>query len=95
MTRRKVVQTDPETLANMFKASNIWIRINDGSLITKKLAGVPSVTYKDCTSRILLHFDSDGNLVASTHRIMNEGTGRIFHWDAKGIQSGDTWYERG
>jgi len=79
----------------MFKDSNIWNTISNGSLSTKRLSGVPSVTYRNCTSRILLHFDSEGNLVASTHRIMNENTGRILHWDAKGIQAGDTRYERG
>ncbi len=69
----------------------IWDKIKDGTLRTQYLDGSPSRTYLGGTSRILLHYDSNGNHLATTHRIVDEKTGRIFHWDAKGLLKDGVW----
>ncbi len=94
MSHKKVAEVDARTLHQMFVDLDIWRRIEEGSLTTSPLHPSPTTSYKSGTSRILLHFDKSGKHVASTHRIMNEKTGQVFHWDEKGIQAGDTWFER-
>ena len=89
-----MVEADADTLRRMFVQLDIWGRIQDGSQTTVLLSPSPSTAFKDGTSRILLHFDKGGKHVASTHRIMNEKTGQVLHWDEKGIQVGDVWLER-
>lgn len=94
MSRRITAQVSAQVLQQLFKEYGIWRKIRGKTLTTVQLHPVPSVTFRNGTSRILLHFDANGKHVASTHRIMNEKTGAILHWDEKGMQLDDLWLER-
>jgi len=87
-------QIDKTILEQLFKELGIWKRICDGTFSTSYLSPSPSGTYPLGTCRILLHFDKDHKHLATTHRIMNEKTAEIYHWDAKGFLLDDVWLWR-
>jgi hypothetical protein len=94
LSRKVTVQVSDGVLKQLFKELCVWEKIHKGILTTIPLAPRQSTTYPDGISRILLHFDEKRNHIASTHRIMNETTGVILHWDEKGMKLNDVWLER-
>jgi hypothetical protein len=92
MLRHKLrAEKDSLVIQKYFVDLGIWDNINDGTLSTFPLEGSPSKTYPGGTSRILLHYDANNNHLATTHRITDEKTGHIFHWDAKGLLKDGVW----
>lgn len=94
MSHKITARVDGDFLEYLFQEFGVWEKIHKTALTTIKLPAQPSVTYQHGVSRILLHFTANHKHVASTHRIMEEKTGHVFHWDAKGLQIGDVWLER-
>ena len=90
--RHKVrAEEQSSVIDKYFTDLGLWDKIRDGTLKTNYLNGSPSKTYPSGTSRILLHYDANGNHIATTHRILDEKTGQIFHWDAKGLLKEGVW----
>lgn len=94
MSRKITAGISISILNQLFNDLGIWTKICDGTLTTFPLSPVPSSSYPGCTSRILLHFDGTGKHIATTHRIMDEKTLKIYHWDAKGLQLNEVWLWR-
>ncbi len=64
MRHKLRLEKDSLVIEELFNNLNIWTKIKDGSLRTQYLDGSPSNSYPG-TSRILLHYDANGNHIAT------------------------------
>lgn len=85
-----------ERLEALFQQEQAWEKIRDGTWSTDVIPGktVVSKSFPGCVSQILKHFDSQGDHRATTHRILNPGTGEVPHHDEKDIHINGVVYYR-
>ena len=90
MARPPTVEVSAEELEALFKALNIWAKIQDGRLTTSLVPNKtrPSWDYEGGSSEIVRHENTAGYHVATTHRI-TAPEGSVPHWDAKDLHIGD------
>ena len=76
-----------ECMDALFERLRIWDMIHDGRLTSEVVSAksVPARTYPNATSQIVKHIAPDGKHIATTHRIVSDDGGEVYHWDAKDI----------
>ncbi len=96
MAKPSTIEVSSAELEAIFRALDMWFKINDGRLTTAPIPGKtrPSWNYPSGLSEILRHENTAGYHVATTHRITS-ADGSIPHWDARDLHIGDTviWIE--
>jgi len=90
MAKRLTVQVTANEFEQLFQALEIWDKIRNGRLSTEEIPrrASPSDAWPGATSSMLVHRNSVGMRVATTHRIRYPD-GRTPHWDASNLLVGD------
>lgn len=95
MPRTVTNQVSRQTLKSIYRKFDIWRKIKTGELTSEPTKPEPSNNWPEGTAAIIKHLDAHGKHVATTHRVENTTTGKIYHWDAKDIRIGGICYWRG
>lgn len=69
MHRIATVEVSEEVLESMYCKYKIWEKIKNGELTIYPLRPVPSTSYPNCISEMLLHFTTTGKQIATTRLI--------------------------
>ncbi len=84
-----VIHVSRPELDRLFAKEDAMTKIQAAEWSSIVRGEVPAKTYLGCTSQIIKHFDSDGRHRATTHRILDKGTGTVYHEHGKDITIGD------